>query len=61
MHRLAFLPGVLALTMFNSLQVNAQNIPKAECRESSWNGRVACGYNCVESSWNVYKPIFVDN
>lgn len=52
MHRLAFLSGLLAVIMFNSLQVNAQNIPKAECRESSWNGRVTCGYNCVESSWN---------
>lgn len=32
--------------------VYAQEIPKAQCRESSWNGKVACGYNCVESSWN---------
>ncbi|NMF66281.1 hypothetical protein DP113_14350 [Brasilonema octagenarum UFV-E1] len=32
--------------------IYAQEIPKAQCRESSWNGKVACGYNCVESSWN---------
>ncbi|MEH2456892.1 hypothetical protein [Nostoc sp.] len=30
----------------------AQEIPKAQCRESSWSGKVTCGYNCVESSWN---------
>ncbi len=36
----------------NSSTTFAREIPKAECKESSWNGRVACGYNCVESSWN---------
>lgn len=51
MSRLASLSGILALAVLNSLPVNAQNLPKAECRESSWTGRVTCGYNCVESSW----------
>ena len=45
MSRLAYLWAILALAMLNNSQVNAQNIPKAEC--TSNYGQVACGYNCV--------------
>ena len=44
MSRLGSLFGILTLAVFNSLQVNAQNIPKAEC--VSAYGETKCGYNC---------------
>jgi hypothetical protein len=44
MSRLAFLSGILPLAMLNSLPVNAQNIPKAECLSAY--GETKCGYNC---------------